>query len=119
MSDIAVQLGKRIRELRTERQMSQEELSCKAKISPAHVGQMERGLKRTTIDTIAMIASALDVPVANLFTMDAVPADPQNAILEKINAQLIGMGEEEQKDILRMIRIFRGYQRKNTVPSDI
>lgn len=119
MSDIAVQLGKRIRELRTERQMSQEELSFKAKISPAHLGQIERGLKSPTIDTIAKIASALDVPVANLFTMDAVPADPQNAILEKINAQLIGMGEEEQKDILRMIRIFRGYQRKNTVPSEM
>jgi hypothetical protein len=29
------------------------------------------------------------------------------------------MSEEEQKDILRIIRIFRGYQRKNLSPSDL
>ena len=42
MSDIAKQLGQRIRELRTQRHMSQEELSFKAGISPAHLGQIER-----------------------------------------------------------------------------
>jgi len=53
MSDIAMQLGQRIRDLRTERHMSQEELSFKAGISPAHLGQIERALKNPTIDTVA------------------------------------------------------------------
>lgn len=119
MSDIAKQLGQRIRELRNERHMSQEELSFKAGISPAHLGQIERSTKNPTIDTIAKIATALDVPVATLFTVDSVSAPPQNAIIGKINAQLLSMSEEEQKDILRIIRIFRGYQRKNTSPSDL
>ena len=119
MSDIAMQLGQRIRDLRTERHMSQEELSFKAGISPAHLGQIERALKNPTIDTVAKIAAALDIPVATLFTMDSVSAPSQNAIIGKINAQLLGMSEEEQKDILRIIRIFRGYQRKNPSPADL
>ena len=113
MSDIAKQLGQRIRDLRNEQHMSQEELSFKAGISPAHLGQIERALKKPTIDTIAKIAAALDIPVATLFTMDSVSTPPQNATIGKINAQLLNMSEEEQKDILRVIRIFRGYQRKN------
>lgn len=119
MSDIAKQLGQRIRDLRNERHMSQEELSFKAGISPAHLGQIERALKNPTIDTVAKIAAALDIPVATLFTMDSVSAPSQNATIGKINAQLLNMSEEEQKDILRMIRIFRGYQRKNTASSDL
>lgn len=113
MSDISKQLGQRIRDLRNEQHMSQEELSFKAGISPAHLGQIERALKNPTIDTIAKIAAALDIPVVTLFTMDSVSTPPQNATIGKINAQLLNMSEEEQKDILRVIRIFRGYQRKN------
>lgn len=112
MSDIAKQLGQRIRELRTQRHMSQEELSFKAGISPAHLGQIERALKNPTIDTIAKISVALDIPIADLFTMDAVATTPHNATLGKIDAQLLSMSEEEQMDILRIIRIFRGYQRR-------
>ena len=118
MSDIAKQLGLRIRDLRNEQHMSQEELSFKAGISPAHLGQIERALKNPTIDTIAKIAAALDIPVATLFTMDSVSTPPQNATIGKINAQLLNMSEEEQKDILRVIRIFRGYQRKNPSPTE-
>ena len=119
MSDIAKQLGQKIRDLRTERHMSQEELSFKAGISPAHLGQIERALKNPTIDTVAKIAGALDIPVAALFTMESISAVPENATVGKINAQLISMSEEEQKDILRIIRIFRGYQRKNSASSNL
>lgn len=118
MSDIAKRLGQRIRDLRNEQHMSQEELSFKAGISPAHLGQIERALKNPTIDTIAKIATALGTPVATLFTMDSVSAPSQSATIGKINAQLLSMSEEEQKDFLRIIRIFRGYQRKKPSPAE-
>ena len=114
MSNIAKDLGLRIRQLRNEKHMSQEELAFKAGISPAHLGQIERAVKNPTIDTIGKIASALDVPVTELFSSDWIAPVPQNLIIGKINAQLIDMSEEEQKDILRIIRIFRNYQHRNT-----
>lgn len=118
MSEISTQLGQRIRELRTERQMSQEELAFKSQISPAHLGQIERGLKSPTVDTVSKIASALEVSVAELFTKAPISPSAHNAVLEKINAQLISLEEDEQKDILRVIRIFRGHRRKNAPGSD-
>lgn len=118
MSKIAKQLGLRIRELRSAQRMSQEELAFKAGISPAHLGQIERATKNPTVDTVGKIAAALDVPVTALFTMDAVSTTPVNATVEKINAQLSGMDEAEQKDILRIIRIFRSYQRKSNPTSE-
>lgn len=119
MSDIAKLLGQRIRNLRNDRRMSQEELSFKAGISPAHLGQIERATKNPTIDTISKIATALDIPIAALFTADAVSSPAQNAVVGKINAQLLSMSEDEQKDILRIIRIFRNYRRKNSLDSEM
>lgn len=119
MSDVSKQLGLRIRKLRNERHMSQEELSFKAGISPAHLGQIERALKNPTVDTIVKIAAALDISPAALFSTESVSPSTQNAIIQKINAQLLSMSEDEQKDILRIIRIFRGYQRKNSSSLDM
>lgn len=112
MNDVAKQVGLRIRSLRSERHLSQEEVAFKAGISPAHFGQIERALKNPTIDTVAKIAAALDVSVATLFQFDSEIETPTNTTISKIVAQLTSMGEEEQRDILRIIRIFRGYQRK-------
>ena len=89
MSDIAVQMGQRIRELRTDRQMNQEELAFKAGISPAHLGQIERATKNPTIDTISRIASALSVPITELFSDDTAPVTSPNATIEKMKHQYI------------------------------
>lgn len=113
MSDIAKQLGKRIRQLRNAKHMSQEELSFMAGISPAHLGQIERATKNPTIDTIAKISVALDVPVSELFTANLLPSYSTNSTVEKINAHLNRMNEDEQRDILRIVRIFQNYSHKN------
>ena len=118
MSDIAKQLGERIRQLRNTKHMSQEELSFKAGISPAHLGQIERATKNPTIDTISKIATALDVAVPDLFTTEPLSTSPTNSTVEKINAHLYGMNEDEQKDILRIIRIFRNYRHKSSTVTE-
>ena len=119
MSDIVKDVGLRIRQLRNDRHMSQEELSFKSGISAAHLGQIERATKNPTVDTIGKIAAALNVPVAALFTDEKHAASITNATLTKISAQLAAMNEDEQKDILRIIRIFRSYRRKeSSSPSD-
>lgn len=109
MSELAVAFGRQVRNLRQNRKMSQEELAFKAGLSPAHLGQIERAQKKPTLETIGRLAEALEVPVANLFSCEAsVSSETRlNGTIEKINSQLIAMSEEDQKDILRIIRIFR------------
>lgn len=115
MSNIAVELGNRIKLLRKERGISQEELSFKAGISAAHLGQIERAVKKPTVETIGKLAAALEVPVTALFSPEYTPdIDSGNVTLAKINAQLSSMSEEEQMDILKVIRIFRGFRDDNS-----
>ena len=109
MSELAVAFGRQVRNLRQHKKMSQEELAFKAGLSPAHLGQIERAQKKPTLETIGRLAEALEVPVANLFSCEvSVSSETSpNNIMEKINSQLIALSEEDQKDILRIIRIFR------------
>ena len=113
MREIATALGLRIRELRNERHMSQEELAFKAGISAAHLGQIERALKNPTVDTVAKIAAAMGVPITTLFTEEQAKADMGSPVISKINAHLMDMTEDQQRDFLRIIRIFHGYLPKD------
>lgn len=109
MSDFATELGRRIRQLRTEKHMSQEELAFKAGLSAAHLGQIERAIKNPTVDTVGKIAGALGVSAASLFSDRVQESTPRSNVIDKIHAHLISMDEGEQKDLLRIIRILRNY----------
>ena len=113
MRDIATALGLRIRELRNERHMSQEELAFKAGISAAHLGQIERALKNPTVDTVAKIAVAMGVSITTLFTDEQAKPDAGSPVISKINAHLMDMTEDQQRDFLRIVRIFHGYLPKD------
>lgn len=111
MNDLTAALGIRIRELRKAGGMSQEELGFKASISAAHVGQIERGLKKPTVETLGKIASALDLSLQELFAFDApvVPART-SAPLDKITAYAAVLTEEEQKDLLKVMKLFKRFR---------
>lgn len=60
----------RIRYLRGLQHFSQEEVALRANLNPAYYGQVERGLKCPTVDTLQKIAGALDVPLPELLRFD-------------------------------------------------
>lgn len=117
MENLAIQFGNRLRTMRTEKKMSQEELSFRAGISAAHLGQIERAEKKPTLETIGKLAEALEISLPELFAFEANSNDSETGtediIISKINSQLKGLTLEEQKDILRIIRIFRRNVTKN------
>lgn len=116
MEKLTIEFGNRLRSLRMEKKMSQEELSFMAGISAAHLGQIERAEKKPTLETIGKLAEALEVSLPELFTFETcaqrISTDIDNTVVSKINAQLRGLTIEEQKDILRIIRILRRNMRK-------
>lgn len=59
-------LGDRIRELRRERGLTQEELGARANVSAIHVSNIERGEIDAGLDVIERIATALNVPLGAL-----------------------------------------------------
>lgn len=61
------QLGKRIRKLRGQLEISQEELGFRAGLHRTYIGTIERAEQNVSIDNIHKIAKALKIPVEELF----------------------------------------------------
>ncbi|OJV29301.1 MAG: transcriptional regulator [Bacteroidetes bacterium 37-13] len=64
---ILIAFGDKVRELRKEKGLSQEELSFKADLHRTYIGMIERAEKNITLTNIEKIAKALDVKVKDLF----------------------------------------------------
>lgn len=64
---ILIQFGEKVREIRKENGLSQEELSFKAGLHRTYIGMIERAEKNITLTNIEKIARALDVDIKKLF----------------------------------------------------
>lgn len=67
MSEISKLIGQRIRNYRTQQKLSQERLAELSGCHPTYIGQVERGEKNATLESIEKIASALNIPLSQLF----------------------------------------------------
>ena len=63
---ILIAFGDKVRELRKEKGLSQEELSFKADLHRTYIGMIERAEKNITLTNIEKIANALDIKVKDL-----------------------------------------------------
>lgn len=61
------EFGERVRELRLEAGLSQEQLAHKAEVHRTYIGSVERGEQNASLVLIYMIALALEVDVTKLF----------------------------------------------------
>lgn len=61
-----ITLGTRIRQLRTEKSLSQEELADRAGLHRTYIGAVERGERNVSLDNILAIAQALKVTASEL-----------------------------------------------------
>ena len=66
-TDILKTFGDKIRELRKEKDISQEELAYRANLHRTYIGMIERAEKNITLINIEKIASALEVDIKQLF----------------------------------------------------
>ncbi len=67
-SDIKLEIGMRIRQLRQKKGLTIEDLAHSAGVHPNYLGEAERGKKNFSITTIEKIATALEAPVSELFS---------------------------------------------------
>ena len=59
-------LGQRLRELRKQRGLSQERLGAASSLSGKFIGEVERGDKSISIDSLYRVSAALRVPLSHL-----------------------------------------------------
>jgi transcriptional regulator with XRE-family HTH domain len=100
-------VGRRIRQLRVSRsvRMTQEDLSERARISVSFLSMIERGERSPHLETLAAIAQALEVRVADLFLADGESHDVEpifRPLLEACRKHNLG-----KRDVDRLISVVR------------
>ena len=67
MSSLSIEIGQRLRNYRLQKKLSQEELAERCGLHPTYIGQVERGEKNATIESISKITAGLGIPLYTLF----------------------------------------------------
>lgn len=101
MSDIAKIIGLRIRHYRTENGLSQEKLAELAGCHPTYIGQVERGEKNATLESIEKIASAMNVSLSMLF--EKLGEDNKDSIPLKCYEFIVSKNKGDQEQLYKML----------------
>lgn len=96
-------VGARIRALRAERRISQEQLALGAGITPAYLGQIERGERNPTVGVIEKVCFVLSMSVGEFFN-DAKDMPQQDAYDAQIMLYIRNLPITEKKEVAAIIR---------------
>lgn len=110
MSDIAKILGQRIRNYRTAKSLSQEKLAELAGCHPTYIGQIERGEKNATVESIEKICTALNVSLSDLFEKLGREEGARQSIPLECYELISAKSKAEQEQILRILREIEKYK---------
>ena len=103
MSNIAKVVGQRIRNYRTQKGLSQDKLAELSGFHPTYIGQLERGEKNATLESIEKITFALQISLSTLFErIDDVSDDSRNIPLECYELIAAKTKGEQDKILLEM-----------------
>lgn len=103
MSKLAKTIGQRIRSYRTQLGLSQEKLAELSGCHPTYIGQLERGEKNATLESVEKIASSLNVSLSVLFENLGVKKMGEENIPLECYEFLLTKNKEEQKQILKIL----------------
>lgn len=67
MPDIKTTFGKRLRELRENKGLTQEALAHEANLDRTYISSIERGVRNVSLENIERLASALGVKIKDFF----------------------------------------------------
>ncbi len=106
---LAVEIGKRIRAYRNAKGYTQEILAERAECHTTYIGQLERGEKNATIESISKIAAALEVSLSLLFEMSEEEAGKDNFPL-LCYRMISEKPKEEQARLYAVLRAVEDYR---------
>ena len=103
MNNLAKTVGQRIRNYRVKLGLSQEKLAELSGCHPTYIGQLERGEKNATLESIGKVASALNVSLSTLFENIGEKPREDNSISSEFYEFLLSKTSCEQEQMLRIL----------------
>lgn len=103
MSELTKMVGQRIRNYRTQLGLSQEKLAELANCHPTYIGQLERGEKNATLESIEKVASSLQISLSKLLENLGEDTDSRRNIPLACYEFLLTKTQEEQEQIINIL----------------
>lgn len=94
-------IGKRIKEIRREKGITQEQLSELLSVTVGYVSQIERGYTKPNLDMLAKICSLLECDLANIIC--GVVLQPNNYMLGELGERFTQLTPAQKKLVLDII----------------
>ena len=109
-----MKIGTTIRAFRLQKGLSQGDIEKKTGLLRCYLSRVENGHTVPSLDTLAKIARALDVPVSQLFSSDALVrqmsarnlSDDELRFLMQIRRYAADLNESDRKLLLAMVKKF-------------
>jgi transcriptional regulator with XRE-family HTH domain len=106
-------IGERIRNFRMQKALSQGDIEKRTGLLRCYLSRVENGHTIPSLDTLAKIATAMDVPLAQFFA-DGIPengsknlphlTDDQVRFLNQIRRYSSGLNDSDRKLVLQMVK---------------
>jgi transcriptional regulator with XRE-family HTH domain len=118
--DLRRLLGERIRELRKQAGLTQEDLADRADTNFRNIGGIERGERHIQLNTLARIAQALDVPPSVLLEAlpklppkpkPPMPKTPKDEMLEELMKLLKRKSDDDVRLALELVKTLLRHKR--------
>lgn len=103
MDDIVKVIGERIRYFRKKSGISQEELAHQASLHNTYVGQLERGEKNASIESLYKVTQALGITLEELFRNTQSGLKTNSLEITEILSVLEGTSKTDQQTFLQLI----------------
>jgi transcriptional regulator with XRE-family HTH domain len=106
-------IGERIRNFRLQKALSQGDIEKRTGLLRCYLSRVENGHTIPSLDTLAKIATAMDVPLAQFFA-DGIPengsrnlpqlTEDQVRFLNQIRRYSSGLNDSDRKLVLQMVK---------------
>ena len=95
-------MGKRIREIRLSKKMTQATLAELAEIEPSNLSHIERAATKVSLPTLIQIANALEVSLDELVSGSLIKSE--HIAVKQINELLSDCTPDELKAVIEMVK---------------
>lgn len=101
--EVMALFGQRVREARKRLELTLEQASERADLSAKFLGEVERGMRRPSFESILALARALNVAPVAFFQFEEAAVDG-NAVRQRIENVLAGCTADQLQQAYRILR---------------
>lgn len=99
---ISLIFGRRVRNYRKQKMLSQEKLAELCDLHPVYIGQLERGEKNASLETVIRVSKGLGISPALLF--EHIDCEQERSLAQEAYELFMQLPPEKQQTMLELLK---------------